>query len=121
MSLGRGLLDGSMREIKFRAWDTKNNEMRSWDDISRNWTMLELERQSNCIIMQSTGLKDKSGKDIWEGDILGGDFNREYSEVFFNEKWAQFMTRSHISTGSLNKIDHLEVIGNIYENPELLK
>jgi hypothetical protein len=62
--------------------------------------------------MQSTGLKDKSGKDIWEGDILGGDFNREYSEVFFNEKWAQFMTRSHISTGSLNKIDHLEVIGN---------
>jgi hypothetical protein len=42
-------------------------------------------------------------------------------KVFFNEKWAQFMTRSHISTGSLNKIDHLEVIGNIYENPELLK
>jgi len=69
-------------------------------------------------LMQYTGLKDKNGKEIYEGDIVkgtGGEFNEEVWEAGWNED------RDFIgwSITPQNCEDGLEIIGNIYENPEL--
>lgn len=83
-------------------------------------------------LMQFTGLKDKTGKDIYEGDIIEQDNNKEWREVVGYDKenaafgfitdenkctnWAHGWGESQGFT-----IEHMEVIGNIYENPDLLK
>lgn len=114
------------REIKFRAWDKKQNKMlhgvsigtiKVWDEnapiISHEFSYSE-----NCIFEQYTGLKDKHGKEIYEGDIVESTWNGDKAEVVWNdvegelEHYADFNTHSKYS-GSV-------VIGNIHENPELL-
>jgi len=92
---------------------------------------------SEFVINQFTGLKDKNGKDIYAGDIL--QFNspiierlKEIAEVFWNDKYCSFEVRGKDVADCLNKnlgiyIKRLkdkpqfEVIGNIYENAELLE
>lgn len=77
-----------------------------------------------CILMQYTGLKDKNGKEIYEGDICkNGDYesdahayNYRIEEVVYNEKEASFSGWNFNEDGMT-----CEVIGNIYENPELLQ
>ena len=84
----------------------------------------------NATIMQSTGLKDKNGKEIFEGDILAFKTDDEVINVkiFWDEKHALFMFRSE----KYNEEEPLaelveantypfEIIGNVYENPELLE
>lgn len=84
----------------------------------------------NAILMQSTGLKDKNGKEIFEGDILGVDTDEEIVNlnIYWDSKHALFMFESK----KYNEKDLLaelvedntypfEIIGNIYENPELLE
>ena len=126
-----------MREIKFRAWDkeTKNIcEVRNIDFISEmvqikyqaNYGVRELE---NVILMQFTGLQDKNGVDIYEGDILIYQHmfvdKKSVSEVIWNEKYSGFASyveddeRRYILEKELK--NQFEVIGNIYENPELLE
>ena len=128
-----------MREIKFRAWDTHFKEMiypnhDSWSDVF--WCNNEKvhagypneELGGDWIempIMQYTGLKDRNGKEIYEGDIVRsggstsgivefyrGAFNAHYfgESGDIQEEWEDPL-HMHI----------LEVIGNIYENPELLQ
>ena len=115
-----------MRTIKFRAWDYKNDKIRDWEDISRNWAMHILEGDSNTDIMQFTGLLDKSGKEIYEGDILRFLFTNWIREVKWDIKkgrwYLPFSTREHHSQSlySYNEKE-FEVIGNIYENEEFLK
>lgn len=126
-----------MREIKFRVWDkeTKNIcEVRNIDFISEmvqikyqaNYGVRELE---NVILMQFTGLQDKNGVDIYEGDILIYQHmfvdKKSVSEVIWNEKYSGFASyveddeRRYILEKELK--NQFEVIGNIYENPELLE
>jgi len=131
-----------MREIKFRAWHKAKKFMDTawlidWEHgqvAHRSHNVSQLE---NCILMQYTGLKDKNGKEIYEGDIvlLRNEFATWKGTVIFNEgafklsinySWGNSM--NHFSkTDEFNDMgarielnNTYVVVGNIYENPELL-
>lgn len=128
-----------MREIKFRAWDEKNKTMHNVWGLTQISVCLEedaefpphYQKLSNGFkIMQSTGIKDKNGKEIYEGDVVMLDhwkssdiFN--YSKPFivsYYEGEINFRQGDYNNfKGSLNGKLNIEVIGNIYENPELLE
>ncbi len=113
------------REIKFRGFNPATNEIISWEGM-QGWTMGGLGSPN---IMQYTGLKDKNGKEIYEGDIvnvLGGysvvtygvqDIGHDFQGVgFYTQEIGD-------DTGVFNIFggEGIEVIGNIYSNPELLE
>lgn len=118
-----------MRELRFRAWNTARNCWTSRVELDGGWGKPmfmhgEIENDSgyqtdNTIIEQYTGLKDKNGKEIYEGDVLESTWNGDKAVVVWNdiegewEHYADFNTHSKYS-GSV-------VIGNIHENPELLE
>ena len=128
-----------MRKIKFRAWNKKGvyaNTMVSQDgpdldgviyytatvegqDIYYNFEDIMDKRE--FIIMQYTGLKDKNGKEIYEGDVL----THESLPVTEIVKWKeQIWTEEGFMTGFgewWGTADQYEIIGNIHENPELVK
>lgn len=124
-----------MREIKFRffahgkmLYDWELLTHKEWgiqtinNVLSANTFKMELVK-----IMQYTGLTDKNGKEIYEGDIvkdlavLPEDEERDYISVV-EFKWGSFLIYDK-EKEKYNTVAHstLEVIGNIYENPELLK
>lgn len=127
-----------MREIKFRAWDKNKNKMYQVRGINFDNEDLWLKINETQImganlfeveLMQYTGLKDKNGTEIYEGDIVkytseleNGIFEVKYSNCRFYGLWieANFMdiTTDLFYLGCSNE---LEVIGNIYQNPELLE
>ena len=140
-----------MRTIKFRAWDKDSEimfiptdiklckDMKTWDidridkDNSKNTICKNGE---NVILMKFTGLKDKNGKEIFEGDIVKIGKNKflEYLNEGENYliKFCQGSFCFEKLDGSLifcgddleirgNKYLKIKVIGNIYENPELLE
>ena len=142
-----------MREIKFRAWDKKIKDwilktsfyidgigFYYWMGIDNKFKMLNEEQRENIEIIQFTGLKDKNGKEIYEGDIIiwfDDGINKKAEVIWkdcgwcakridkeFNEfeKYYQFSHFIPVEINRNGKIDFFdgEVIGNIYENPELL-
>lgn len=108
-----------MREIKFRAWDLDNSIYRERFNITSygRYTIGNGADYSNKIIlMQYTGLKDKKGKEIYEGDIIDG-----YGVVnFIGGRYVIVYDKEMKSFEDLLGDDD-EIIGNIYENPELIE
>ena len=123
-----------MRELKFRAWIHKLN---CWADevlvscIANVWGYVGSDSNGipyyNCDLEQYTGLKDKNGKEIYEGDIAAwknaSGFNDGMAVVEWNNNGAWYIVND--DAGVFDYLDDVaincEVIGNIHENPELLK
>lgn len=112
---------------KFRAWDKEIKTMNGMAEIYRNRNQeIELHpRDENIILMQSTGLKDKNGKEIFEGDILYGYAGEDFWEIveFDTEegKWIRKDILYNSKLGLSENNEFMEIVGNIYENPELLE
>lgn len=126
-----------MRETKFRAWAKESKQMLSHDELIFH-TFGEGEapliyrilndgslKNDRYMLMQYTGLKDKNGKEIYEGDIVlwGGDptpvefHGGGFTLTDYGRGESNIGKRVHTVYANLTK---LEVIGNIYENPELI-
>ena len=120
------------REIKYRAWDKKHKgyingfnmygfstgqgaPKRTLHRFSDEWNMEDVE------LMQYTGLKDKNGKEIYEGDIYHqGDKNILYVVAWHDTGLTGKQIRANSYAGLGYWKERIKVIGNIYENPNLL-
>lgn len=98
--------------------------MQDWD--SWEYDGIRFMKNENFHFMQYTGLKDKNGKEIYEGDILNMTYHGsvyivkpEIKGVIGFENAAFIVGEDRVPLGRIGR--SLEVIGNIYENPELLE
>lgn len=125
-----------MRELKFRCWhkiekrfvDLQNIDFETETigyDSQGEWNRYETEKFENVIFQQFTCLRDKNGADIYEGDIVECDDKiggRMYGEVIFDNEYGAFrIVFTDILQWTFYKVVNAEIIGNINENPELLK
>ena len=139
------------REIKFRAWNLIDKKMEYDITKTKEYSNIDggidvvgfdsyLDEPTESVVMQYTGLKDKNGKEIFEGDILEQYGTQEdnskrelyglsYYEVVFSEGrflkcWRKSTIDFHASKSNFDlsfMMQNYRVVGNIYENPELLE
>ena len=128
-----------MREIKFRAWHKGKKEIVNVEEIDFMNKVInyidndyENNRQEiigayfeNIELMQYTGLKDMKEKEIYEGDIVKLRANHGIGVIKYSDEWGAFIVE-YIKPRPLAVLgmdyykEDIEVLGNIYENPELL-
>lgn len=118
------------REVRFRAWDGE----RMWPSdaigvAGGRCLVLDTGKSKDWPLMQYTGLKDKNGREIYEGDIINSGQKRgsDGSAILYQLKWGDESAGWDVDqigrycmTGGID-LKKVEVIGNIHENPELLK
>lgn len=111
-----------MREIKFRRWDTDEKYMYYDKPFHLDTNLNRYE------VMQYTGLKDKNGKEVYEGDVLelniiGGRAGNVYRlfTVVWNNTLAMFMDKQQDGDPLYLISESTKIIGNIYSTPELIK
>lgn len=118
-----------MREIKFRAWDNKEIHYFGLHEVYGNDVYYDTGngldysvgvhvRWTKCKLMQFTGLKDKNGVDIYEGDVIKVE---GYPDIITEVIFSKGMFTGKISNYLYMVCDICNIIGNIYENPELIK
>ncbi len=127
------------REIKFRSWD-KILKIMSYNPVNAinfNGQFLLNDgkfhdiNKTDYILMQYTGLKDKNGKEIYEGDILkhipafeANYFVKYLTGGFYlcpdNKDYGEYFASLFAGYDYKNRCNSIEIIGNIYENPELI-
>ena len=117
------------QEIKFRAWDKKDKVMVDVASInfgpSGLWSLIEdaddaeLQLADSYELMQYTGLHDKNGREVYEGDIVKNEYGK-VMEVQYDPRSAAFGVGDYYF-GTIGSGKTLEVIGNIFDNPELLE
>ena len=113
---------------KFRAWDKAIKEMIPWRMLLNVYNLRNVFiRPETCglVLMQSTGLKDKNGVEIFEGDLVKPKRDEPFVVKHFIKgqgiiKNVDIGAYGHSFEGIYSG-EELEVIGNIYENPELLE
>lgn len=143
------------REIKFRAWDDRNKVwlcgyehpnlggfsllgetilLGEWSGVLERFLMgRDGYEPEDLIVMQYTGLKDKNGKEIYEGDIIATSNDAEdgcdawgkeengYVKVSIDVNGVHFGNWCWQDEYSMTHVKYCEVVGNEFENPELLK
>ena len=120
------------REIKFRVWDKDAKKMHPVGNINFDPELgVSIENydvptfavtpiyQPHLVLLQYTGREDKNGKESYEGDILRDD-DGDLFTIEYDDDEAGFFANSQDTSASIRDVDG-EVIGNIYENPELLE
>ena len=130
-----------MRDIKFRAYDKFAEKMMDDEDIgvlpsndtigTNSYGNITLINASNeyYVIMQYTGLNDKNGTEIYDGDIVmvthphdtTGDFTGTHGQVFYDDTEGAWYHVGHHGRPPKRMWEYCEVVGNIYENPTLLE
>ena len=120
-----------MREIKFRVWDKENKKMMKVSSLSlenkeiavRENGTYHFFRMQNLELMQYTGLKDKNGKEIYEGDIVILNDAEEENRCIVKYKYGSYILVDGDLREDLSNVEakFLEVVGNIYENKNLLE
>lgn len=120
-----------MREIKFRVFDPNTNSMVGTDVGIDKIHLCDFDgdnitEQEGLVIMQYTGLKDKNGKEIYEGDVVkgfwwkNGESHRHIGKVTYGMAAFKVVGIKQYLGMSDELSPVYEVIGNIYENPELI-
>lgn len=124
-----------MREVKFRAWEKHLKEIIPVHDIDFEKKMINTSSAwrffDEIELMQYTGLKDKNDKEIYEDDILFDPVTNQKYIVAYDDAYAMFFMKNVSDDVALPDYDFgefdidegrdLYIIGNIYENPELLE
>lgn len=112
-----------MRELKFREWDTKNKR---WYKLTQyNISGEQLVSKFNTrILVQYTGLLDKNGKEIYEGDIVTNSYYGTCEVAWRKSRYvllAGGRTEDYLPkiVGFGSSAKQCEVIGNIYESPQI--
>lgn len=138
------------REIKFRIWDSVHNKIiylkdmvsfeydngfdvyelyfeennlrcRGYDDFDDDFGGT-IVNETDLPIMEYTGLKDKNGVEVYEGDKVMFDYEwtkpDEIGVITWNKDTASFQIKGHIPSSSMKHLDRMKVIGNIYENED---
>lgn len=117
--------------FKYRFWHKPTKKMVNCYGFNRDFvfgdvldgigTVYNPAKFEDCILMQSTGLKDKNGKLIYEADIV--KTSKGIANVEYDNTYAYFGLTNFLTVFSFDNFinEEIEVIGNIYENPELIK
>lgn len=119
-----------MREIKFRAWHKTTKTMLQVGDNAGTTHPLDccvysMQRQP-VELMQYTGLKDKNAREIYEGDLIKDSDSKEIGQVIWDDTTLCWTTKFEDNdlwgfVPRKGRDNHCEVIGNVYQNPELLE
>ena len=119
-----------MKEIEFRVYVKDKHKIYKVKEIDFNYKCVKFEEENKPTdtmlmfnqveLMQYTGLKDKNGKKIFEGDIVK-DILGQIGQIIYKEKYSAFVVDKWEVGYALWFDKGIEVIGNIYDNPKLLK